>query len=263
VRAPRDERRWRVTFGMGGIDLLAHASRLEPHMTILKPVGSGPFPVVVQMHGCGGISPLQARYAEAARRAGVAVIVLDSLAPRGISRLEAQVTVCSGARLRGAERAVDFLAMLGWLEAQDWIDPTRIGAAGWSHGGWSIMEALAGVPPEAAAMAPRLARLKTVVLFYPYAGPLSRTRSRGWGQNRPAIHACLGGCDAVVGTIAPARALRRLADDGLDVRILNLSEATHCFDDDQASDPRTHYRADLSEQAAAFYVQALSETLVS
>ena len=227
------------------------------HAEVLLPQGQGPFPVVVQMHGCGGIQPMQRRYAEAAREAGVAVVILDSLTPRGIGRREALMTVCSGLRLRGAERAGDLLQVLDWLQTQSWADPSRIAAAGWSHGGWSIMEALAADGRHAA-----LARLKLAVLVYPYAGPLARTAQHGWGDNRPRVLACLGGRDAVVGTLAPRRALARLTADGLDVSVLDLPDATHCFDDDSASDPRTVYRPDLEALTRQRYVGALADALL-
>ncbi|MEO6380262.1 MAG: prolyl oligopeptidase family serine peptidase, partial [Caulobacteraceae bacterium] len=132
-------------------DLAAHAATLLEHTTIVRPDGPGPLPVVVQLHGCGGIQPMQMRYAETARAAGVAALVVDSLAPRGIGRREAQLTICTGLRLRGAERAVDLLAMLHWLRSQPWADPARIAVAGWSHGAWAIMDAMTGARPEANA----------------------------------------------------------------------------------------------------------------
>ena len=243
------------------VDLAAHAQRLAPHLTVVRPMGPGPFPVVVQMHGCGGIQPMQARYAEAARDAGAAVVIVDSLAPRGIGREAAQLTVCTGMRLRGAERSQDLLASLYWLEGQPWADRRRLAAAGWSHGGWSIMEALAGAPQTDPASRARLASLKLVVLVYPYAGPLARTARQGWGPCRPEVYACLAGRDAVVGRVGPRRALARLEADGLAVRTLSLPEATHCFDDDCARDPRTCYRPDLAAEARAFYAKAVSSLL--
>ncbi len=233
--------------------LTAHAAWLAPHLQVVRPQGAGPFPVVVQMHGCGGIQPMQRRYAEAASAAGVAAVVVDSLAPRGISRTEAQLTVCTGLRLRGAERARDLLAVLEWLEGEAWADTGRVAAAGWSHGGWSVMEALAA--PDADD--PQVTALGLVILIYPYAGPLARSARHGWGSHRPQVRACLAGRDAVVGQAAPRRALERLKADGLDVEVMTLADATHCFDDECARDPRTRYRPDLAAAAELFYIRAL------
>ena len=242
------------------IDLDAQAALLLPHMTVVKPDGAGPFPVVVQLHGCGGIQPMQHRYAETARAAGVAVVVADSLAHRSIGRREAQLTVCTGLRLRGAERAIDLVAILHWLQGQPWADTDRIGVAGWSHGGWAIMEAMAEARSEPGA-AELLAKVKLAVLIYPYAGPPNRTHLGGWGANRPKVHALIGGKDAVVGQLLPKRALARIAGDGVEVETLFMPEATHCFDDENADDPRSSYRPDLEAQAHRFYADALSQAL--
>ncbi|HEY1560659.1 MAG TPA: prolyl oligopeptidase family serine peptidase [Caulobacteraceae bacterium] len=241
-------------------DLTAHAGWLEPHFTIQKPPGPGPFPVCLQFHGCGGILDMQFQYARAARQAGFAVVVVDSFGPRGVSRASALTTICTGARFRGAERTLDVLAALDWASRQPWADPDRIALAGWSHGAWAAMEALTG--PARNWQAARLP-VKAAILFYPYCGPLSHTASWGWGENRPAVHACLGGRDVVVGTAAPRRALRRLEADGLKVRSLLLEEAAHCFDEDAPEAPSSRFRPDLAEIARNFYVEALSESLAS
>ncbi len=138
---------------------------------------------------------------------------------------------------------------------------TRVAVAGWSHGGWAIMEALAGTPPCDEADREALSRLKAAILFYPYAGPPSRTHRHGWNANRPKVYACLGGRDAVAGTVMPGRALQRLEDDGLDVHVLTLADATHCFDDEHCIAPHIRYRADLAQQARTFYASALRESL--
>ena len=241
-------------------ELPARAGRLTPHMQVVLPEGRGPFPVVVQMHGCGGLQPFQARYAQCARAVGVAAVVVDSLAPRRIGKREAQLTVCTGLRLRGLERSIDLLAVLGWLDTQPWADTGRVAAAGWSHGGWAVMEALVGPAPGSGSRR-RIAALRGVVLVYPYAGPLTRTAALGWGDNRPDVHACLAGRDAVVGRAGPLRALDRLSADGLKVNLLQLDDATHAFDDDEADDPRTRFRADLTRRAQAFYTCALQASL--
>jgi dienelactone hydrolase len=200
---------------------------------------------------------MQRRYAEAALDAGVAVVILDSLTPRGIGRREAQLTVCTGLRLRGAERAQDLRTALDWIRVQPWADPERLAAAGWSHGAWSMMEALAADDGHGGVGA-----LKLAVLVYPYAGPLARTASCGWGANRPHVLACLAGRDAVVGRLAPRRAIARLQADGLDVELIELEDATHCFDDDHSSDPRSVHRPDLADQMRRRYAAALKRVLV-
>jgi dienelactone hydrolase len=243
------------------MDLAAHADRLAPHLRVIRPEGPSPFPVAVQMHGCGGPGPMQMDYAKVARDAGVAAVIVDSLKPRGIGVAEARLTVCTGLRLRGAERAADLLATLEWLKTQPWADAGQVAATGWSHGAWAIMEALAG-PADGSQTDVDLGAVKLAALFYPYAGPLARTASHGWGRNRPRVFACLAGRDSVVGRLAPRRAITRLQDDGLDVSVLDLPEATHCFDDHHYSvDPRTHYRADFAAEARAAYGAALRAAL--
>ena len=223
---------------------------------VLLPEGEGPFPVVVQMHGCGGVLPMQRRYAEAAREAGVAVVILDSLKPRGVTRQEALLTVCTGLRLRGAERAQDLRDALDWIAEQPWADAGRVAAAGWSHGGWSLMEALAANDGHAG-----VAALKLAVLVYPYCGPMARTTSQGWGSNRPRVLACLAGRDAVVGRLAPRRAISRLRADGLDVDVLEFQDAGHCFDDETGHPPGVAYRPDLAARLSARYAATLVEAL--
>jgi dienelactone hydrolase len=120
------------------------------------------------------------------------------------------------------------------------------------------MEALSASAPELQAAIPPL---RATVLFYPYCGPPSRTLSRGWGDHKPRVYAVIGGRDGVVGKRLPERALKRLRADGLTVRTLLLEEAAHCFDEQGPDSPPWRYRADLTEIATAYYVDALSESL--
>ena len=190
-------------------------------------------------------------------------MIVDSLAPRGIGRREAQLTIYTGARLRGAERASDLVAALSWLETQPWADPTRAAAGGWSHGGWAVMEAMvAGSRDQATGPTP-IDAVKLAVLFYPYAGPFARTYAHGWGSRRPRVLAFIAGRDAVVGRVAPRRAIGRLQADGLEVEVLEFPDATHAFDDEQGVDPRFRFRPDLADQARCAYAAALARALTA
>lgn len=244
-----------------------HAERLAPGFTVMKPFGFGPFPVALQLHGCAGSQPFQKRYAEAAVQAGFAVVIVDSFRPRGMSRLDGSLLVCTGTTLRGSQRAADLYAVMHWLKGQAWADHTRVVTAGWSHGGWTIMDAMAQ-GGEAARMTgltdvgPDLLKgVRGAFLVYPYAAFPSLTSARGWGGSKPKVFAVLGGKDAVVGVRYPQKSLDRLRRDGLSVDTLLFPDATHAFDDDDANDPRTRYRPDLSEQARGFYVKALRASL--
>ena len=247
-----------------GLTAAEWGERLAPALRIVKPAGRGPFPVSLQFHGCGGVQPMMDHYAEAAVKAGVAAVIVDSFKPRGLSKLDGHLFVCTGAVLRGGQRAADVHALLRWLETQAWADRKRIAAAGWSHGGWTLMDALAQ-----GQNAPRLTgltdadpktleRLKGLFLVYPYASYPSLTSARGWNGARPRVHAILGARDTVVGVRAPQRALARLKADGVPVETVMLPDATHSFDDTMAVDPRTRYRPDLSAKAREHYVAALN-----
>jgi dienelactone hydrolase len=243
--------------------LAGRAELLAGGLTVIRPAGPGPFPVALQFHGCAGSQPFQMSYAEAARKAGIAVVIVDSFRPRGMSRLDGSLFVCTGTTLRGAQRAGDVYAMLHWLKGQAWADSGKVALAGWSHGGWTIMDAFAqgdgaarmtGLTDADPAM---LKAVKAAFLVYPYASFPSLTSARGWQGQKPKVFAVLGGRDQVVGTGGPMKALNRLRADGLQVDVLTFEDATHAFDDDDANDPRTRYRADLRTQAEQYYAQAL------
>ena len=117
---------------------------------------------------------------------------------------------------------------------------------------------LAGSHPD---LLPRAAKVRQVLLIYPYCGPPSLTRNTGWGPLRPNVTAILGGRDAVVGSAAPSRTLDRLARDGVQVDLHVFKNATHAFDDDLASDPRSRFRPDLRDKAISLAVAALTKNL--
>lgn len=239
-------------------------TRLAGASRVFKPAGPGPFPVALILHGCGGKTPFLETYAQVAVEAGWAAVVVDSFAPRGISPLRAKLTVCTGTTLHGLRRSGDVFAMLTWLEDQPWADARRVFLAGWSHGGWSIMDGYAIGANAARATGivdadplKLRARVKGVLLVYPYAAYPSLTSSRGWGAQGPKVFSVIGGKDQVVGWKYPQKALDRLKQDGLAVDTVFHPDATHAFDDDRANDPRAQYRPDLFRQTQAYFTQAL------
>jgi dienelactone hydrolase len=236
---------------------------------VFKPSGAGPFPVALILHGCGGKTPFLEAYARVAVEAGYAAVVVDSFAPRGMSTLDGKLLVCTGMTLQGLKRSGDIFAMLSWLESQAWADPERVFLAGWSHGAWSIMDGYAIGPNAARAVGivdadplKLRARVKGVLLVYPYAAYPSLTSSRGWGIDLqgaagPKVFSVIGGKDQVVGWKYPRKALDRLERDSLSVDTVFHPDATHAFDDDRANDPRAQYRPDLFIQTQSYFAKAL------
>lgn len=246
------------------MDSAAWGEQVARHSRVFKPAGLGPFPVALILHGCGGKTPFLEDYARTAVAAGWAAVVVDSLKPRGLTPLDAKLTVCTGLRVRGTRRAADVFAMLAWLDGQTWADPSQVFLAGWSHGGWTIMDAYAlgeraaAITGLADAAPERLRRaVRGTLLVYPFAGYPALTTRHGWGEAGPPVWSVVAGKDQVVGWKAPKLALDRLARDGLAVDQMFLPDATHAFDDDKANDPRARYRPDLFESVRTYFGGAL------
>ena len=242
----------------------AWGAKVADASKVFRPSGSGPFPVALILHGCGGKTPFLEDYARVAVQAGYAAVVVDSFKPRGMSTLDAKLFVCTGTVLQGLKRSGDIFAMLAWLENQSWADHERIFLAGWSHGSWSIMDGYAIGPNAARATGIIDAdplklrrRVKGALLVYPYSAYPSLTSSRGWGAHGPKVFSVVGGKDQVVGWKNPQKALDRLKRDGLSVDTVFYPDATHAFDDDRANDPRAKYRPDLFAQTQDYFGKAL------
>lgn len=122
------------------------------HDGFFKPAGPGPFPAVVLLHSCGGIRGEMKAWAEAALKAGYAVLVPDSM--RGAkNNCYPPLAVSNGRRAKDALDAVTHLTKLPF------IDPKRIYAVGFSQGTF-IVEMISGRSIAAAlgdAQAPRYA----------------------------------------------------------------------------------------------------------
>lgn len=221
--------------------------RLAPHFVVRRPENAaGPTPVIIMLHGCGGPRPFIEDMAEQAADAGATAIIVDSYAPRRISRVAAFATVCTGARLQGRERAGDLYAAIAWARRQEWADAERIGAIGWSHGSWTIMDALAlrsGAEMRRATgledlSDEPLAGLARTLLVYPYANVGSLCGRREW-RLQPESTAIIAQHDYIVG---PTRgALERQRARGAPIDIVLFEGATHAFEDAHAEDPRVRY----------------------
>ena len=116
------------------------------HAQLFKPEGNGPFPVVIALHGCGGLSghsePVQVRYrdwAEELLKDGKAVLFPDSYGSR---ELGPQCRVKERRITARRERVTDILAARQWLMQQAWVAQNRISLLGWANGASAVLWAV-------------------------------------------------------------------------------------------------------------------------
>ena len=225
-----------------------------------KPNGEGPFPIVLQFHGCGGKKDLQERWAAVAKSAGWAALVVDSYGHRRISKFQAYATVCTGLQLWGRERAGDLFAMMEWARRQPWIDPTRIAIAGWSHGGWTALDAMSMTPGRQIENATHvsglpdepLAGLTGAFIVYPYQGIGALAPIHGLRVDVP-VQAIIGTADSVVGGRSVIKVLGRMRTPSAPIEVTVFEGATHAFDEIEANDWRIRYDPSLTERAHRMY----------
>jgi dienelactone hydrolase len=113
---------------------------------LYKPDGNGPFPTVIALHGCGGLSsrsePIQARYrdwAEQLLKDGNAVLLPDSYGSR---ELGPQCRVKERRVMARRERVADITASRQWLVQQPWTAHNRISLMGWANGASALLWAI-------------------------------------------------------------------------------------------------------------------------
>jgi dienelactone hydrolase len=109
-----------------------------PRLALYRPEGPGPFPALVLLHQCGGLTSANGRWQnmsmlgwarEAVARGYVALLV-DSLGPRGAD------TVCFGPKngVNFARGVRDSLQAAEHLRKLDFVDNKRVALAGFSWG---------------------------------------------------------------------------------------------------------------------------------
>src|SRR3989441_8399095 len=119
---------------------------LEVSGWLSRPQGLGPFPAVVLLHGCHGVSASTHDWARWFRERGYVALIVDSWAARGIGNgCDAKTP-----DLPSTERFDDTGGALRFLHTQPFVDPARIGVIGWSNGGvFSIAVVNGPSPPRA------------------------------------------------------------------------------------------------------------------
>ncbi|MEQ7153918.1 dienelactone hydrolase family protein [Brevundimonas aurifodinae] len=241
-------------------------SRLEPHVTIVGPDDDRPRPAVLLFHGCGGLRGHLPRYAAAAKARGWRAVIVDSYAPRGWSRQFAMATVCTGLLLRGWERAGDILATIHGVSARPEVDASTLVLAGWSHGGWGIMEAMSADRERAGALglvdagAVSLEAVKATYLAYPYVGVAALNRMRPW-RHCPKTLAVVAAKDHLTTVRNAERVHAMVRNCGAEVETW-IADGTHSFDEPMTAPPMRYDDA-LCAEAIRRFAALLEDTAVA
>ncbi|WP_306014753.1 dienelactone hydrolase family protein [Oceanicaulis sp. MMSF_3324] len=213
-----------------------HVAFMEPYVRVSYPPGDGPFPAVLLFHGCGGVRQVTENYAALAVKAGVAAVIVDSLRARAISYEQALAQVCTGHRLWGRERAADVYAALELIRQDKQIDPQRLALAGWSHGGWTVLDALTlarmQTPPDGLSDAPEqpFKGVTGVFLVYPYVSGPSLAVRNDWLADIP-IEGVLVERDSMASEADASVVFSRAREHGASVSWSVLGGVTHAFDE--------------------------------
>jgi dienelactone hydrolase len=196
------------------------------HAQLYKPDGDGPFPVVIALHGCGGLAgpsePVQPRYrdwAEQLLKTGHAVLLPDSYGSR---ELGPQCHAHERSVLARRERVSDIMASRQWLQQQRWVERDRISLLGWANGASALLWA---VRPQSSSrkLEPDF---RSAIAFYPDCRISS---GLGWSARVPTL-VLIGAKD----DISSPPACRQMVDGARGrsalARIVVYPSAAHDFD---------------------------------
>ena len=129
-------------------------SGLSAELGIRDYRGEGPFPAVVVLHSCIGITGHFTGIADRLSSWGYVALAVDSLGPRGIS---------SHCGVGSLDQPFDAYAALRYLSQLDFVDPARVAVLGNSMGGFAVLYA---VDRDLAAQYFR-DRFRAAVAYYP------------------------------------------------------------------------------------------------
>lgn len=193
------------------------SQKIQLRAKLLKPKGTGPFPSVILMHGCGGWQPaVQATlssYTDFLVQNGFAVLDLDSFGPRRNSGGE----VCASYKeLKKARdyRTSDAFDAIKYLKEQDFVDANNIFLMGQSNGGSVAINVAKSNKEES--------NFRAIVAYYPWCGAFGGSKVE---LSSPLL--ILGGAKD---DWVPPQGCNNVVSNGEELRVTIYPNAPHSFD---------------------------------
>jgi dienelactone hydrolase len=194
---------------------------LSLHTMLYRPDGPGPFPAVVALHDCGGLTKrpnteaqLYSVWANKLVADGFVVLFPDSFGSRGLgSQCRERHRNVHASR----ERVTDANAARLWLQQQSYVRPDHISLLGWSNGAAAVLWTVRlTTPPH-----PESADFRSAVAFYPSCG---RLREAAWSAS--SVGLTIGRPPQPASRWWPAReaAARACRSSSIRMRITNSTE---------------------------------------
>ncbi len=128
---------------------------------LYRPEGNGPFPAIVLLHMCEGVSAHDFDYASRLRAEGFVVAIPDSFSSRGIG-IERQHCTVSSFPSDVRNSLIDGMGTAAYLNSLPFVIKNRIALVGFSMGA----NATLNLPPQSASLG-----IRAAVSFYPACAP--------------------------------------------------------------------------------------------
>ena len=180
-----------------------------------RPAGDGPFPAVVHLHGCGGLTENRRVAAgEQFTRWGYVTLVVDSFTTRGIA------DACGSVAL--PPRHADAIGALIYLSRLPFVDASRIAVVGYSQGGMAALQ-IASLQPAAMFNVPAGLKFRAAVGYYPDCSAAT---------NRLALPTLvlIGELDDWSWAASCERLMKRWDRNSAPLKLIVFPEAYHSFD---------------------------------
>lgn len=127
------------------------------------PITQQRLPVVVLLHGSGGVSPNVRHWSDVLNGLGLGTMIVDSFSGRGIAE-----TSTDQSRLSHHSMLIDAYRALALLGTHPRVDGSRVAVMGFDKGGWAALHA--GVRRFQRLYAPKGREFAAQLAFYPPCG---------------------------------------------------------------------------------------------